>query len=99
MESGFQAAVGEVLVDEQLLVDGPGVGVQADDVGMAQLGDGLHLRLEVFVSLLPAWDSQSSDRHHGAFVQDRLVHDPVPGFAQRTHAEARRSYSKVEGMS
>ena len=85
VESGVEGAIGEVVVDEQLLVECVVVGAEASDIGVARAADGGSLSLERAASAsAPAAGAvvvavvrlaEAADGDGGAVAGDDPVHD------------------------
>ena len=83
VESGVEGAIGEVVVDEQLLVGGVVVGAEAGDIGVARAADGSSLSLERAASAPAAGAvavavvglAEAADGDGGAAAGDDPVHD------------------------
>jgi hypothetical protein len=89
-----KAAIGGVVVDEELLVDAPVEAAQPEDVGVAEPGDGAHLHLEVLELFGAAAVADAPDRQRGAVGEHGLVHARTRGaedvgrrLEQRLHLE------------
>jgi len=83
VESGVEGAIGEVVVDEQLLVGGVVVGAEAGDIGVARAADGGSLSLEGAapapaagpVAVAVVGLAEAADGDGGAAAGDDPVHD------------------------
>jgi hypothetical protein len=70
-----KAAIGGVVVDEELLVGAPVEAAQPEDVGVAEPGNDAHLRLEVLELFGAPALADAPDRQCGAVGEHDLVHD------------------------
>jgi hypothetical protein len=86
VEHGREAAVGEVVVDEELLVLGEVVGVDGEHVPVLHPAERLHVRIEL--APLHRLILEPLHHHRRAFLQHCLVRRPHAAFAQhlRRHA-------------
>lgn len=80
-EGRGKIAIGDEITDEELLIRGPVVCPEPDDVGVLDSADGLDLSHELLVPLL-ATLSQPPHGHWDPISEDDLVDDPQLAFPQ-----------------
>lgn len=90
MEEGGEVALGHEVEDEELLALGAEVvGPEGEEVGVAELAERVHLRLELLLvlgDLLP----EPLHRDEGAILHGRLVHRPVRALPQDLRRRAQQ---------
>ena len=82
-----EAAIGNILIDDELLIGAPVKTPNPDQIRVGQLRNGPNMALKILELLGAAAIADSPDGQNGAVFQDRLIHD---GGATRTQYIRRR---------